>query len=172
MENWNSSFSFQHVPKDKITNTIEKLDPKKVVQSNYIPTKLIKSFSGFFSDYVYIYINLNKCFKNGEDFKKAEMHPLYKKDGRKEKSNYRPISILSNVSKVYERCLYDQIYDFLENKFSRYQCRFRKDFDTQNALLSMVEKMLLACGKKRTLWSNINWSVRSFWLYQSWSAHN
>ena len=56
MENWNSSFSFQHVPKDKITNTIEKLDPKKVVQSNHIPTKLIKSFSGFFSDYVYIYI--------------------------------------------------------------------------------------------------------------------
>ena len=53
------------------------------------------------------------------DFKKAEVRPLYKKDGRKEKSNYRPVSILSNVSKVYERCLYDQIYDFFENKFSK-----------------------------------------------------
>ena len=125
-----------------------KLDPKKVVQSNDIPTKLIKSFSGFFSDY--IYINLNKCIKDGEyveDFKKAEVRPLYKKDGRKEKSNYRPVSILSNVSKVYERCLYDQIYDFFENKFS-YQCTFRKGFNTQNALLSMVEKMLLARDKK------------------------
>ena len=57
MENSDSSFSFQHVPKDKITKT-------KVVQSNDIPTKLIKSFSGFFSDY--IYINLNKCIKDGE----------------------------------------------------------------------------------------------------------
>ena len=88
------------------------LDPKKVVQSNDIPTKLIKSFSVFSSDY--IYIDLNKCIKGGEyveDFKKAEVHPLYKKDGRKEKSNYRPVSILSNVSKVYERCLYDQIYE-------------------------------------------------------------
>ena len=54
MENSDSSFSFQHIPKDKITKT-------KVVQSNDIPTKLIKSFSGFFSDY--IYINLNKCIK-------------------------------------------------------------------------------------------------------------
>ena len=149
MENSDSSFSFQHVPKDKITKTIEMLDPKKVVQSNDIPTKLIKSFSVFFSDY--IYINLNKCIKDGEyveDFKKAEVRPLYKKDGRKEKSNYRPVSILSNVSKVYERCLYDQIYDFFENKFSKYQCGFCKGFNTQNSLLSMVEKMLIARDKK------------------------
>ena len=75
------------------------------------------------------------------------MRSLYKKDGRKEKSNYRPVSILSNVSKVYERCLYDQIYDSFENKFSRYQCRFRKGFNTQNAILFMVEKMLLARDK-------------------------
>ena len=84
MENSDSSFSFQHVPKDKITKTIKMLDPKKVIQSNDIPTKLIKSFSGFFSDY----INLNKYIKDAEyveDFKKAEVRPLYKKDGRKEK---------------------------------------------------------------------------------------
>ena len=148
MENSDSS-SFQHVPKDKITKTIKMLDPKKVVQSNDIPTKLIKSLSGFFSDY--IYINLNKCIKDREyveDFKTADVCPLYKKDGRKEKSNYRPVSILSNVSKVYERCLYDQIYDFFENKFSKYQCGFCKGFNNQNALLSMVEKMLLALDKK------------------------
>ena len=67
MENSDSSFSFQHVPKDKITKTIEMLDPKKVVQSKDIPTKLIKSFSGFFSDY--IYINLNKCIKEENTLK-------------------------------------------------------------------------------------------------------
>ena len=76
------------------------------------------------------------------------MRSLYKKDGRKEKSNYRPISILSNVSKVHRSCLYDHIYDFFENTFLRYQRGFRKVFNTQNALLSVIEKMLLACGKK------------------------
>ena len=114
MENSDSSFSFQHISKDKIIKTIKMLNPKKVVQSNHIPTKLIKSFSVFFSDY--IYINFNKCIKDGEyieDFKKVEVRPLYKKDVRKEKSNCRPVSIFSNVSKVYESCLYDQIYDFL-----------------------------------------------------------
>ena len=117
MENSDSSFSFQHVPKDKTTKAIKMLDPKKVVQSNDIPTNLIKIFSGSFS--YYMYINLNKCDKDGEyveDFKKAEVRPLYKNDGREEKSNYRPVSILSKVSKVYDRCRYDQIYDFLEKK--------------------------------------------------------
>ena len=49
------------------------------------------------------------------------MLSLYKKDGRKEKSNYRPVSILSNVSSVYEKCLYDQIHGSFENKFSIYK---------------------------------------------------
>ena len=68
---------------------------------------------------------------------------------RKEKSNYRPASILSNVSKVYERCLYNEIYHFFFflNVF-RYQCGFRKGFNNQNTLTSMVEKILLARDKK------------------------
>ena len=75
MENSDSSFSFQHVSKDKITKTIEMLDPKKVVQSNDIRTKLIKSFSVFFSDY--IYINLNKC--RLKTLKKQKCVPCTKK---------------------------------------------------------------------------------------------
>ena len=56
------------------------LDPKKVLPSNDIPTKLIKSFSDFLSDY--IYINLNKSIKDGEyveEFKKQECAPVQKR---------------------------------------------------------------------------------------------
>ena len=55
MENLDSSFPFQQVPKDKITKTIKILDPKKVVQLNDIPTKLIK-VSVVFSLIMYICI--------------------------------------------------------------------------------------------------------------------
>ena len=55
MENLDCSFSFQQVPKDKITKTIKILDPKKVVQLNDIPTKLIK-VSVVFSLIMYICI--------------------------------------------------------------------------------------------------------------------
>ena len=53
---------------------------------------------------------------------------------------------LKSLRKVSVRSTKD--LDFFENKFSRYQCGFRKGFNTQNALLSMVEKMQLASDKK------------------------
>ena len=85
---------------------------------------------------------------------KTGAHPLNRNDDIKEKSNYWPISILSKVSKVYET-LYEQIYDFFENRFPKYQCGFCKDISTQNALLSMVEKMLLTRDKKE-LWNHVD----------------
>ena len=54
--------------------------------------------------------------------------------------NYRPVSILSNISKTYERYLYNQISDFFKEKFSNYQCGFRKGFSAQHCLLVMIEK--------------------------------
>ena len=62
------------------------------------------------------------------------------KKSKLSKENYRPISILPNVSKVYERCLYDQIATYFEHIFSRYQCGFRKGYSAQQCLLAMIEK--------------------------------
>ena len=92
-----------------------------------------------------IYKSINHCVTEGRfiaDFKVAEVRPLYKNNGKADKSNYRPISILSNVSKIYERFLFSQLYDYFDkNIFSKYQCGFRKGFSTQHALLVMIEKM-------------------------------
>ena len=50
------------------------------------------------------------------------------------KDNYRPISTLRNVSKIYERCLYfDEI-------LSKYQCGLSKGFNAQDCLISMISK--------------------------------
>ena len=126
------------------------LNDNKAVQSTDIPTKLIKEFCDFFSEF--IYKSINHCITEGNfiaDFKKAEVRPVYKNDGRVDKSNYRLISILSNISKIYERCLYSQLYDYFDkNIFSKYQCGFRKGFSTQHALLVMIEKMKSARDNK------------------------
>ena len=51
-KNWDCSFAIQHVPKNRITKITKMLDPKKVVLSTDIPTKLIESFM------LYIYIQI------------------------------------------------------------------------------------------------------------------
>ena len=65
---------------------------------------------------------------------------LHIKKSELSKKNYRPVSILANVSKIYERCLYDQIATYFEHIFSRYQCGFRKGYSAQQCLLAMIEK--------------------------------
>ena len=89
VENSDSSFSFQLGPKDKITKTMKILDPKKVVQSTDILTKVIKSFSDFFSDYIYMYIliliSASKTESMLKTLKKAKVRSLYKNDGWKRK---------------------------------------------------------------------------------------
>ena len=134
------SFRFQPVTKNWF---IKIVNDKKTVLSTDIPTKLTKEFCDFFSEF--IYKSINHCITEGNfiaEFKEADVCPIYKNDGRTDKSNYRPISILPNVSKIYQRCLYSQLYDYFDkNIFSNYQCGFRKGFCTQHALLVMIEKM-------------------------------
>ena len=58
------------------------------------------------------------------DLKLADVTPVYKKKSKNFKDNYRKLNILSNISKIYERCLYDQIQVFFHSILSKYQCRF------------------------------------------------
>ena len=99
-----------------------------------------------------MYKSINHCITEGRfiaDFKVAEVRPLHKNCGRKDKSYYRPISILFNVSKIYERRLYSQLYDYFDkNIFPKYQCGFRKGFSTQHAPLDTIEKIKISRDNK------------------------
>ena len=82
-------------------------------------------------------------------FQKVEVPLLYKKDGKTEKSNYRPISVLSNISKIYVRSFYDQLYSYFDKIFSIYQCGFCKNISTQHIFLTMIEKMKVLRDNKQ-----------------------
>ena len=68
------------------------------------------------------------------------INPAYMKNGPFEKTNYWPIRILPVLSKAFERCLYDQIYEYINIILSNAQFGFRKAFSTQYLLMTMNEK--------------------------------
>ena len=51
-----------------------------------------------------------------------------------------PVSILSNISKIYERCIYDQIQLFFDSLLSKYQGGFPTGYNTRHCLISLIEK--------------------------------
>ena len=65
--------------------------------------------------------------------------PFFQKENWTNKENYRPISILSHLSKVFERCSYNQLSVFFDEIRSKYQCSFRKGFNVQYCFINLLE---------------------------------
>ena len=123
------------------------LNTKKASQLNDIPTKYIKKFGDVFTPV--ITNDYNNCVAIGifpGCFKTAKVIPSYKKDKPTEKTNYRRISILSNISKIYARLMHDNMSDYFNDVLSKFQCDFRKGFGAQNCLLFMIETIPKTCG--------------------------
>ena len=67
--------------------------------------------------------DMNNCIANGifpTSLKNADITPTFKKIDRLHKVNYRPVSILPTLSKIYEKILYQQIYVYFDEIFSKY----------------------------------------------------
>ena len=71
--------------------------------------------------------------------KKAAVTPVCKKNDMNEKQNYRPVSTLSDQSKVFEKLIYSQINIYINGKFSKYLTGFCKNHNTQRVLLNMIQ---------------------------------
>ena len=75
------------------------------------------------------------------ELKLAEVTPVFKKLNCMNKENYRPVSLLSHMSKVFERILYNQLNDFMKDKLANILTGFRKSHSVKHSLLIMIEKM-------------------------------
>ena len=90
------------------------------------------------------------------DLKLADVTPVYKNKSKNSKDNYRSVSILSNISKIYERCLYDQIQVFFESALSKYQCGFRRGYNAQHCLMTLTEKSVDHGGAFGALFTDLS----------------
>ena len=75
--------------------------------------------------------------------KLAQVILIFKNDSRLLCNNYRPISFLSNISKIFEKVVYCRLNLFLEqnNYLYPFQFGFRLNYSTNNALMAIVESI-------------------------------
>ena len=138
--NLSEKFSFSLVQYDDILKKVRNLDTAKASKQTDIPNKILKQSSQYFAEY--FYDNINYCTENSNfpsDLTSVDVTPAYKKNSKDSKDNYRPVSILSNISKVYERCIYEQLQSYFEKILSPYHCGFQKGFNAQRCLIVLIE---------------------------------
>ena len=71
----------------------------------------------------------------------AKVCPIYKGGNVDDVSNYRPISILPVISKLFERAMFNRLFNFVDKLLYRRQFGFRPKFSTVSALAEMTEKL-------------------------------
>ena len=130
------------VDDDEVLCMILKLNSSKACGPNSIPGNILKNHSASLLEPLKQVINMS--FFQGSFptlLKWAEVCPIYKNNDINKCENYRPISLLSNISKLFERAMHNRLYDFIEvsDKFYDKQFGFRKKYSTNHALLSIVE---------------------------------
>ena len=115
-------FHFSDVEKKKNFQEIVCLDASKACQDADVPKN-----ADIFTDFVHPSINTSINNSDFPSFLNLEnVISVFKKDSRNSKDNYRPISILKNISKVYERILFKQIGTFMDNFFQNFNVVLEK----------------------------------------------
>ena len=123
---------------------ISNLKSGKASGPNSIPTAVLKHLNNEISVVLCNLFNLS--FSTGvfpDVLKISSVLPLFKKGSKLNCGNYRPISLLSNISKLLEKLMYSRLYNFLTiyNCLSELQFGFRSQHSTSHALVCITEKI-------------------------------
>ena len=127
------SFSFEEVSQDNIKQEIKYLDSKKAGTFSNIPPKQLKQTVDIICEPLMRIWNEEMVQR--KDFslrlKLADLTPIFKKLEKISVDNYRPVSILPVVSKIFERIMQKQINSYIEQYLSPYLCGYMKGCSSQ-----------------------------------------
>ena len=147
------SFAFYECDATEIESLISQLIIKKSYGPYSIPTDILHLLKKDISKPLSAIFNLSLSTGTHPDLLKiAKTIPIFKMKGSMlERSNYRPISLLSNLNKLLEKVMFNRVYKFLE----KYKCIFYRQFgfrekhSTNHALIEITESIRKALDTGR-----------------------
>ena len=151
-QNSQSEFSFRHTSHTILEKLISQLDTSSSPGVTEIATKILKSSSSAIAPFLARLFN--SCIDKSalpDEFKQAIVTPLYKNKGNADDiNNYRGISVLPPIAKVFEKLLAEQarIYFEVNKLFFSGQHGFRTSHSCESALHELMSKALSNMDKK------------------------
>ena len=134
----------------EIEQEIKAIKDSKALGPNSIRTYILKVYSKTLSKPLAELINLSlNQGKFPTILKIAEVIPIHKRGDKSECDNYRLISLISNISKLIEKTVYQKFYSFLEKEQLLFegQFGFRNNRSTTDALIDITEMIRDVCDK-------------------------
>lgn len=146
-------FSFEKVNDQIVSKIIESLKPKSSTGIDGISNNVLKFIKNEILHPLTLIIN--QSIENGifpDKLKVAKVVPVYKKNDSTMLENYRPISVLPSLSKVFERVMHTQLTTFFtkNNLFYKNQYGFRESHSTELAAVELTDRIINSMDKKET----------------------
>lgn len=130
------------ITEDEIIRASKKLKNKMTSGSDDVPSFLVRDCIGVLAYPLKVLFNLAlESVTFPSRWKEARIVPVFKSGDRSEINNYRPISILSNFSKIFEIVLYDRIYPAVRNLIAFSQHGFMSRRSTETNLLLITQHL-------------------------------
>ena len=140
----NNKFIFQEVDQTNISKILQNLNESKSPGFDNIPGRFLKDGGEFLNKIIADIFNLSILLKRfPNECKKAKIKPIFKKGSKLEAVNYRPISLLPLISKVFEKYIHDQLQHYVSefDIIYKLQSGFRSDFLTDTCLSYLHNKI-------------------------------
>ena len=138
------AFKFENETTENIEKIIDRIKTDVATGMDNIPSKIIKNTKSILSPYLTKIINLSFETKTFPDIlKNAIIKPIFKKDDKNDISNYRPISILPVISKIFERATLNQLIEYFEkyDLINCFQHAYRKFHGTVTCLFELLNEI-------------------------------
>ena len=137
-----NDFELKYVDEDFIYDELSKLNIHKAVGLDDIAPQFLRDGAKQLAPIITHLVNLS--IDSGtvpQDLKLAKVIPLFKKNSRLEVGNYRPVSLLSIVSKILEKSVYVQLEHYLRTKnlIYEFQSGFRPGYSTETCLIFLTD---------------------------------
>ena len=143
-------FDFDFITSEVLRTEINDLDHTKKGTFNNIPSSILKLTSIECSDHLSSVWNEEIIGQNKfpDNLKLADVTPVYKKSNPTLAKNYRSVSVLPTVSKIFERIMQKQMSSYIDKLLSPFLCGYRKNFSTQSCIINMIEKWKMTLDNK------------------------
>ena len=137
---WEHPFTFKPVSSSYVKEILDNSNPRKAVGADGISPHLLRLSAPVAAEEITRLINFLIANRSWPDeWKWGNLTLVFKKDQDTRKENYRPMSVLTALSKVYKKVMYDQLYNTFRRHLSQNLSRFLQNHSCCTALLKMTE---------------------------------
>lgn len=150
---WNdNSFKFSKIKQDEVLETLKKINPNKATGFDLIPPRALKlAAKEVVTPLTLIYNQVIEQKEWPKDWKRGEWTPVHKKDDPLSKENYRPVTVLNSVDKIFEQLLCQQLKELSEATLDVFMSAYRSKYSCETTLIRLVEDWKRSLDRNETV---------------------